>query len=79
MHAIEVDAESARFAMTIENIPSADNPRTGQITGLSVIALLRRLGAPLVVGAEAMSGTVESFHFVKTSWPSLAAQRELLR
>jgi len=51
MHAIEVDAESARFAMSIENIPSADNPRTGQITGLSVIALLRRLGAPLVVGS----------------------------
>jgi aspartate dehydrogenase len=50
MHAIEVDAESARFSMTIENIPSADNPRTGQITGLSVVALLRSLTAPLVVG-----------------------------
>jgi aspartate dehydrogenase len=51
MHAIEVDAESARFSMSIENIPSAENPRTGQITGLSVVALLRRLGAPLVVGS----------------------------
>jgi aspartate dehydrogenase len=50
MHAIEVDAESARFSMSIENIPSAENPRTGQITGLSVIALLRSLSAPLVVG-----------------------------
>jgi aspartate dehydrogenase len=50
MHMIEVDAESARFSMSIENIPSAENPRTGQITGLSVLALLRSLTAPLVVG-----------------------------
>ena len=50
MHTIEVDAESARFTMSIENVPSAENPRTGKITGLSVVALLRRLVAPLVVG-----------------------------
>ncbi len=50
MHTIEIDAESARFSMAIENIPSTENPRTGQITGLSVIAALRRLSAPLVVG-----------------------------
>jgi len=50
MHRIEVDAESARFSMAIENIPSAENPRTGRITGLSVVALLRGLTAPLVVG-----------------------------
>jgi aspartate dehydrogenase len=50
MHRIEVDAESARFSMSIENIPSPDNPRTGQITGLSVVALLRSLTAPFVVG-----------------------------
>jgi len=35
--------------MTIENIPS-DNPKTGRITALSVIACLRRLRAPLRVG-----------------------------
>jgi len=50
LHSIEVDAESARFSMSIENVPSDENPRTGKITGLSVIALLRRLTAPLVVG-----------------------------
>lgn len=50
MHAIEVDAESARFSMSIENIPSEENPRTGKITALSVVALLRGLTAPLVVG-----------------------------
>ncbi len=49
-HTIEVDADSARFTMTIENVPSADNPRTGKITALSVIAALRGLVATLKVG-----------------------------
>jgi aspartate dehydrogenase len=35
--------------MTIENVPS-ENPRTGRITALSVIRLLRKRGAPLRVG-----------------------------
>lgn len=50
-HTITVEADSARFTMTIENVPSADNPRTGRITALSVVALLRRLVSPLVVGS----------------------------
>lgn len=49
-HSIEVDADSASFSMTIENIPS-DNPKTGRITALSVIACLRKMGAPLRVGS----------------------------
>ena len=48
-HRVEVDADSASFSMEIQNIPS-DNPKTGRITALSVIALLRKLGAPLAVG-----------------------------
>lgn len=48
-HRIEVDSDSARFSMTIENIPS-ENPKTGLITALSVIACLRKLHAPLRVG-----------------------------
>jgi aspartate dehydrogenase len=48
-HTIEVDADSARFTMTIENIPS-ENPKTGRITALSTLAALRRLHAPLRVG-----------------------------
>jgi aspartate dehydrogenase len=48
-HRIEVDADSASFSMSIENIPS-ENPKTGKITALSVIACLRKLGAPLRVG-----------------------------
>ncbi|MDP6352398.1 MAG: aspartate dehydrogenase [Alphaproteobacteria bacterium] len=49
-HDIVVDADSARLTMTIENVPSADNPRTGRITALSVIAALRGLVGPIRVG-----------------------------
>ncbi len=49
-HTIDVDADSARFTMTIENVPSEENPGTGKITALSVIAALRGLVAPLRVG-----------------------------
>jgi aspartate dehydrogenase len=48
-HWIEVDSDSATFSMTIENIPS-ENPKTGRITALSVIACLRKIRAPLRVG-----------------------------
>ncbi|MBR0694180.1 aspartate dehydrogenase [Bradyrhizobium lablabi] len=48
-HRIEVDSDSARFSMTIENIPS-ENPKTGRITALSVIACLRKLRASLRIG-----------------------------
>ena len=49
MHRIEVNSDSARFSMSIENIPS-ENPKTGLITALSVIACLRKLRASLRVG-----------------------------
>jgi aspartate dehydrogenase len=49
-HRIEVDADAARFSMQIENVPTEDNPRTGRITALSVIAALKKLSAPLAVG-----------------------------
>jgi aspartate dehydrogenase len=49
-HRIEVEADSARFSLSIENVPSPDNPGTGRITPLSVIATLRGLTAPLKVG-----------------------------
>jgi aspartate dehydrogenase len=50
MHRIEVDSDSARFSMSIENIPSEENPRTGRITALSVVAALRGLVSELRVG-----------------------------
>lgn len=49
-HTVIVKSDSSDLTMTIENIPSAENPRTGTITALSVIAALRRLTAPLIVG-----------------------------
>ena len=49
-HTIRVEAEAARFTMTIENVPSAENSRTGQITALSMLACLRGLVATLKVG-----------------------------
>ena len=49
-HRIVVEADSARFEMTIENVPSDENPRTGKITALSIIATLRSLTATLKVG-----------------------------
>jgi aspartate dehydrogenase len=50
-HTICVDADSARFEMTIENIPSESNPGTGKITALSVITTLRGLVQTLKVGS----------------------------
>ena len=51
IHRIEVEADSARFSMQIENVPSAENPRTGKITALSTIAALRGLVSELRVGS----------------------------
>jgi len=48
-HQIEVDADSASFSMSIANVPS-ENPRTGRITALSVIAYLHQVYAPLRIG-----------------------------
>ena len=36
-HRIEVDADTARFSMTIAGVPS-ENPRTGRIVALSAVA-----------------------------------------
>jgi len=49
-HRIEVEADAARFSMTIEGVPSQENPRTGKLTALSVIASLKGLVEPLRVG-----------------------------
>jgi aspartate dehydrogenase len=48
-HTIEVDSDSSRFTLSIENIPS-ENPKTGKNVALSVIAALRKMHAPLAVG-----------------------------
>lgn len=50
-HRISVDADSASFEMTIENVPTEENPGTGKITALSVIAALRAETSALRVGS----------------------------
>jgi aspartate dehydrogenase len=49
IHHIEVEADAARFSMQIENVPS-ENPKTGRLTPLSVIAALKKLVSPLAIG-----------------------------
>jgi aspartate dehydrogenase len=48
-HRITVDGEFGRLTVEIENVPS-ENPRTGKLSYLSAIAMLRELGASVQVG-----------------------------
>jgi len=50
IHRIEVEADAVRLSMQIENVPSVENPKTGRLTPLSVVAALRKLASPLAVG-----------------------------
>lgn len=51
MQSVHIASDSGEAEMTIRNIPSDENPRTGRITALSVIACLQRMTAPLVAGS----------------------------
>ncbi len=48
-HTIVVKSDSAEINMTIANIPS-ENPKTGKITALSIIAALRKLAGTVRIG-----------------------------
>ena len=48
-HRIRIEGEFGALRVEIENVPS-ENPRTGRLSYLSTIALLRDLTAPLRVG-----------------------------
>jgi len=48
-HRVAIEGEFGRLAIEIANVPS-ENPRTGKLSALSTIALLRDLGATLRVG-----------------------------
>jgi len=50
-HTVRVEADTVRLTMTIENVPSEENPRTGRITPLSLLACLKGLTATLKVGS----------------------------
>jgi aspartate dehydrogenase len=49
-HRITVEGEFGRLVVEVENVPS-ENPRTGKLSYLSTIALLKELAAPLRVGS----------------------------
>jgi aspartate dehydrogenase len=49
-HRIHVEGEFGALTIAVENVPS-ENPRTGRLSYLSTIALLRDLGATLRVGS----------------------------
>jgi aspartate dehydrogenase len=48
-HRIAVEGEFGSLSIEVRNVPS-ENPRTGRLSYLSTIALLRDLGATLRVG-----------------------------
>jgi aspartate dehydrogenase len=50
-HSVSITSDSGEATMTIRNIPSKENPKTGLIVANSVIAALHRLTAPLVAGS----------------------------
>ncbi|MEM7545762.1 MAG: aspartate dehydrogenase [Pseudomonadota bacterium] len=50
-HIVTVQSDSAEAAMTITGLPSSDNPKTSASVANSVLATLRRLTSPLVVGS----------------------------
>jgi aspartate dehydrogenase len=50
IQSVSIESDSGEATMTINNIPSDENPRTGRIVANSVIASLRRLTATLVAG-----------------------------
>lgn len=49
-HRVTIEGEFGRLRIEVENVPS-ENPRTGKLSYLSAIAMLRELGAPLRVGS----------------------------
>ena len=50
VHDIEVVGEFGCFSIHLENVPSATNPRTGKLSYLSALAMLKELTNPLKVG-----------------------------
>ena len=51
IHTVRVESDAARLTMTVENVPSEENPKTGKLTALSVLACLRGLTSTLKVGS----------------------------
>jgi aspartate dehydrogenase len=50
VHDIEVVGEFGRFTIHLENVPSDTNPRTGKLSYLSALAMLKEVATALRVG-----------------------------
>ncbi len=50
IQSVSIVSDSGEATMTMNNVPSPENPRTGRIVANSVIATLRRMTATLVAG-----------------------------
>ncbi len=51
VQSVTISSDCGDATMTIRNIPSQDNPRTGRIVAQSVIATLARYTSPLIAGS----------------------------
>ncbi len=51
IQSVTITSDSGEAKMTMQNVPSPENPKTGRIVAQSVIATLDRLSAPLVAGS----------------------------
>ncbi len=50
VHEVTVRGDFGELRVEIANVPSPRNPRTAMLAGLSAIAALRRIAAPIVIG-----------------------------
>lgn len=51
IQSVTIESDAGEATLTMRNVPSEENPRTGRIVAQSVLAALRRLTAPLVAGS----------------------------
>ena len=50
IHEVTVEGAFGRMTVQLENVPSADNPKTSALTALSIIRLIEGQTAPITVG-----------------------------
>lgn len=50
-HKIMIECDAVSFEIGVANVPSEENPASGKMTPLSVMATLNRLIAPLTIGS----------------------------
>ena len=50
-HQVSARGYFGEFQLTLNNIPTETNPKTGRVTALSIIKTLRNLTSPLVIGS----------------------------